>query len=33
MLVSEGIYLSDKLCREVTAEEVAARSKSTAIKV
>ena len=33
MLVSEGIYLSDKLGREVTAEEVTAGSKSTAIKV
>jgi predicted dehydrogenase len=30
MLVSEGIYLSDRLGREVTAEEVVAASKSTA---
>ena len=33
MLISEGIYLSDRLGREVTAEEVKASSKSTAIKV
>jgi predicted dehydrogenase len=33
MLISEGIYLSDRLGREVTAEEVRASSKSTAIKV
>lgn len=30
MLISEGIYLSDRLGREVTAEEVAATSRSTA---
>jgi predicted dehydrogenase len=33
MLISEGIYLSDRLGREVTAEEVKASSKSTAVKV
>jgi predicted dehydrogenase len=33
MLISEGIYLSDKLGREVTADEVLAQSKSTAVKV
>ena len=33
MLISEGIYLSDKLGREVTAEEVLAESKSTAEKI
>jgi predicted dehydrogenase len=33
MLISEGIYLSDKLGREVTAEEVAQQSRSTAAKV
>ena len=33
MLISEGIYLSSKLGREVTAEEVRAESKSTAIEV
>ena len=33
MLISEGIYLSDELGREVTAEEVKASSKSTAIAV
>lgn len=33
MLISEGIYLSDKLGREVTAEEVAEMSVSTAVKV
>jgi predicted dehydrogenase len=33
MLISEGIYLSDRLGREVTAEEVKAASKSTAIEV
>lgn len=33
MLISEGIYLSDKLGREVTAEEVKAASQSTAIKL
>jgi predicted dehydrogenase len=31
MLISEGIYLSDKLGREVTSEEVKESSKSTAI--
>ena len=31
MLVSEGIYLSDKLGREVSAAEVAELSKSTAV--
>jgi len=31
MLNSEDIYLSDKLGREVTAEEVIAQSKSTAV--
>jgi predicted dehydrogenase len=33
MLISEGIYLSDTLEREVTAEEVIAMSKSQAIQV
>ena len=33
MLVSEGIYLSDKLGREVSADEVLAQSVSTAVKV
>lgn len=33
MLISEGIYLSDRLGREVTAEEVAKSSKPTALKV
>ena len=33
MLISEGIYLSDRLGREVTAEEVLSHSKSTALKV
>ena len=33
MLISEGIYLSDALGREVCAEEVLAMSKSTAAKV
>ena len=33
MLISEGIYLSDKLGREVTAEEVEENSKSTALKL
>jgi predicted dehydrogenase len=33
MLISEGIYLSDRLEREVTAEEVEAMSVSTAIKL
>jgi predicted dehydrogenase len=33
MLISEGIYLSDHLEREVTAEEVLAMSKSQALQV
>jgi predicted dehydrogenase len=33
MLISEGIYLSDQLGREVSAEEVRAASRSTAITV
>ena len=33
MLVSEGIYLSDRLGREVTADEVMASSQSTAVKL
>ena len=33
MLISEGIYLSDRLGREVTAEEVHEQSISTAVKV
>jgi len=33
MLISEGIYLSDKLGREVTAEEVLEKSTSTAAKI
>ncbi|MCX5659430.1 MAG: Gfo/Idh/MocA family oxidoreductase [Planctomycetota bacterium] len=33
MLISEGIYLSDRLGREVTAEEVMAHSKSTAVRL
>jgi len=33
MLISEGIYQSDQLGREVTAEEVRALSRSTAVKV
>jgi predicted dehydrogenase len=33
MLVSEGIYLSDKLGREVTADEVRESSESTAVQV
>ena len=33
MLISEGIYLSDKLGREVTAEEVRESSRSTALKL
>ncbi|HEX6972681.1 MAG TPA: Gfo/Idh/MocA family oxidoreductase [Limnochordia bacterium] len=33
MLVSEGIYLSDRLGREVTADEVREMSRSTAVKV
>ena len=33
MLISEGIYLSEKLGREVTAEEVMTSSVSTALRV
>jgi predicted dehydrogenase len=33
MLISEGIYLSDQLGREVTPEEIRQHSKSTAIKI
>jgi predicted dehydrogenase len=33
MLISEGIYLSDRLGREVTPAEVEANSKSTALKL
>jgi predicted dehydrogenase len=33
MLISEGIYLSSELSREVTAEEVRQHSKSTAVKL
>jgi predicted dehydrogenase len=33
MLISQGIYLSDKLGREVTADEVHEHSVSTAVKV
>ena len=33
MLISEGIYLSDRLGREVTAKEVLAHSKSTAARL
>jgi len=33
MLISEGIYLSDRLGREVTAEEVLSSSKSSAAKL
>jgi predicted dehydrogenase len=33
MLISEGIYLSEKLGREVTAEEIKEKSVSTAIKI
>ncbi len=33
MLISEGIYLSQRLGREVTAAEIDAQSKSTAIKL
>ncbi len=33
MLISEGIYLSDRLGREVEAEEVIAESVSTAVKI
>jgi predicted dehydrogenase len=32
-LISEGIYLSDRLGREVTAQEVLTHSKSTAVKL
>jgi hypothetical protein len=31
MLISEGIYLSEKLGREVTADEVREMSRSTAL--
>jgi predicted dehydrogenase len=33
MLISEGIYLSEKLGREVSTEEIRAASKSTAVKL
>lgn len=33
MLISEGVFLSDKLGREVTADEVLQASKSTAVKL
>jgi len=33
MLISEGIYLSQKLNREVTADEVRDASVSTAVKI
>ncbi len=33
MLISEGIYLSDQLEREVTADEIMAKSKSAAISI
>ena len=33
MLISEGIYLSSKLGREVTADEVREMSQSTAVKL
>ena len=33
MLISEAIYLSDRLGREVTAEEVIEASESTAISL
>jgi hypothetical protein len=33
MLISEGIYLSSRLEREVTAEEVQAASVSTAVSI
>lgn len=33
MMISEGIYLSNELGREVTAEEVRASSRSTALKL
>jgi hypothetical protein len=33
MLISEGIYLSEKLGREVSADEVHQMSVSTAVKL
>jgi hypothetical protein len=33
MLISEGIYLSDRLGREVTAEEIEEHSVSTALDI
>jgi len=33
MLISEGIYLSEKLGREVTADEVREMSRSTAVDI
>jgi hypothetical protein len=33
MLISEGIYLSNRLGREVTASEVRDASQSTAVKL
>jgi hypothetical protein len=33
MLISEGIYLSDRLGREVTSEEVREESVSTAVRL
>lgn len=33
MLIAEGVYLSQELGREVTAEEIAERSASTAVKL
>jgi len=33
MLISQGVYLSQELGREVTAEEVLKASKSTAVKL
>ena len=33
MLISEGIYLSDKLGREVSADEVVQASVSTAVQI
>ena len=33
MLISEGIYLSEKLGHEVAAEEVIAASKSAALEI
>lgn len=33
MLISEGIYLSDKLGREVTADEVLENSRSAAVMI